>query len=237
MRKPESCERGPGMKLIFLCHRRADIGHARYVELLLDGHVPLALAHHPTLRRYVVNIVEENPPGWDELDSIGELSFDTLEDFQQRLYDSAEGRRIVERDVAGFMGGARAYVTTEYVQRASVTSPALGTRTAGVKLVCPIVRRPDLTHAAFVSHWLDRHVPLALELHPGMTKYVTNVVDARLSGEGPDLDGIAELHFGSAQARQAAIFASPDAERRVRQDIDRFIGRTAAYRVAAYPQR
>lgn len=225
------------MKLIFLCRRRADISHPRYVELLLDGHVPLALAHHPTLRRYVVNIVEESPPGWDDLDSIGELSFDTLEDFQQRLYDSAEGRRIIERDVAGFMGGAQAYATTEYVQRAAAVSAALGTRTAGVKLVCPIVRCPDLTHAAFVSHWLEHHVPLALELHPGMTKYVTNVVDARLSGAGPDLDGIAELHFGAAQALQAGIFASRQAEQRVRQDIDRFIGRTAAYRVAEYPQK
>ena len=224
------------MKLVFFCRRRPDISHARYAELLLDRHVPIALEQHPTLRRYVVNVVEESPPGWDDLDSIGELSFDTLEDFRQRLYGSPEGRRIVERDVAGFMGGAQAYATTEYVQRPPASPPAFGSRAAGVKLVCPIVRRPDMTHAAFVAHWLDRHVPLALEQHAGMTKYVTNVVDARLSADGLELDGIAELHFPSVQALRD-IFASPEGERRVRQDIARFIGRTAAYRVAEYVQK
>ena len=36
------------VKLIFLCRRRPDITHERYVELLLKGHVPIALRHHPT---------------------------------------------------------------------------------------------------------------------------------------------------------------------------------------------
>ncbi len=46
------------VKLVFLCQRRPDVTHEQYVEMLLRGHVPLALAHHPTLRRYVVNVVE-----------------------------------------------------------------------------------------------------------------------------------------------------------------------------------
>ena len=39
------------MKLIFLCRRRSDLTHDRYTELLLRGHVPIALRHHPTLRK------------------------------------------------------------------------------------------------------------------------------------------------------------------------------------------
>src|SRR5437879_11973592 len=54
-------------KLFFLCRRRAELTHEQYVERLLAGHVPLALAHHPTLRRYVVNVVDGTrgpaPPG------------------------------------------------------------------------------------------------------------------------------------------------------------------------------
>jgi uncharacterized protein (TIGR02118 family) len=225
------------VKLVFLCWRRAGIDHARYAELLLDGHVPLALRHHPALRRYVVNIVDASPPQWPALDSIGELSFDDLADFRERLYDSDAGRRIVEDDVAGFMGGAHAYVTSAHVQRAGATPPQRGTRSPGVKLVCPIIRRPDMTHDAFVTHWLERHVPLALAGHPGMTRYVTNVVTQRLSGDGPALDGIAELHFPSADALRDGPFASAEAERGIRDDVARFIGRAAAYRVSEYVER
>ena len=225
------------VKLIFLCRRRPDITHERYSELLLSGHVPIALQHHPTMRRYVVNVVEQSPADWEALDSIGELSFDTLEDFRERLYDSPNGRLIVERDVAGFMGGADAYVTTEHVQRTPAASAVLGVRSAGIKLVCPVVRRNGMRHADFVEHWLTRHVPLALQHHPGLTRYVTNVVDQRLGTTGPDLDGIAELHFPSAEALRTGMFSSPAGERIIREDIARFIGRTAAYHVAEYPAK
>jgi len=225
------------VKLIFLCRRRADITHERYRELLLSGHVPIALKHHPAMRRYVVNIVEQSPAGWDALDSIGELWFDSLDDFRDRLYDSPAGRQIVERDVAGFMGGADAYVTTEYVQRAPAAAPANGARTPGVKLICPVVRRNGMSHEEFLTHWLTRHVPLALRHHPKMSKYVTNVVDQRLGDAGAPLDGIAELHFPSAPALATGMFDSPEGERMIRDDMARFIGHTAAYHVAEYPQK
>src|SRR5271169_2221975 len=116
------------VKLIFLCRRRPDITHERYSELLLSGHVPIALQHHPTMRRYVVNIVEQSPAGWELLDSIGELSFDNLTDFHERLYDSPAGKEVVQRDVAGFMGGADAYATTEHVHRTTEKAAVFGRR-------------------------------------------------------------------------------------------------------------
>jgi uncharacterized protein (TIGR02118 family) len=225
------------VKLLFLCRRRAEIGHARYAELLLRGHVPIALQHHPLMRQYVVNIVEPSPADGDDLDSIGELHFDSLSDFRERLYDSPAGEQIVHHDVQGFMGGADAYATTEHIQKAANPPAALGARSPGVKLVCPIRRRPDRTHEQFVDHWLNRHVPLALRHHPGLTKYVTNVVDQRLSASAPELDGIAELHFGDAGEPPPAMFDSPEGERAIREDIARFIGDTKAYRVAEYVQK
>ena len=93
------------VKLLFLCRRRPDLSHERYAALLLDGHVPLALRHHPTLRRYTVNLVEEALGEAPPLDSVGALCFDTLADFRERLYDSPEGEQAIARDVAGFMGG------------------------------------------------------------------------------------------------------------------------------------
>jgi uncharacterized protein (TIGR02118 family) len=225
------------VKLIFLCRRRPDIDHQRYADLLLNGHVPIALRHHPTMRKYVVNIVEQSPPDALELDSVGELSFATLEDFERRLYDSPDGERIVRRDVAGFMGEAHAYATTEHVQK-DVTAPdPLGTRSAGLKLICPIRRLPALTHEQFVEHWLERHVPLAREHHPGLTKYVTNVVDRRLSDGGEQWDGFAELHFAGERDATEGLFPTPEAERIIREDIARFIARALPYRVAEYVEK
>ena len=224
------------VKLVFLCRRRPDITHERYATLLLDGHVPIALRRHPTMRRYTVNIVEQSPSGAAELDSIGELSFDTLTDFRERLYDSAEGERIVQRDVAGFMGGADAYATTAHVQK-STAVPRVGARSPGMKMFCPVRRRPDLSHAQFVEHWLGTHVPLALEHHPHMTRYVTNVVDERLSPNSPDWDGFAEISLASAEDARSRLFASPAAERAIREDMARFIGQTCAYWVGEYLQK
>jgi uncharacterized protein (TIGR02118 family) len=224
------------VKMIFLCRRRPDVDHAAYAERVLGGHVPLALRHHPTMRGYVVNVVEQSPPGWPELDSVAELTFETMDDYRTRLYDSDAGRAAIERDVAGFLGGASAYATTEYVQRAGTDEPALGAKASRVKLVCPIRRRPDLSHEAFVEHWLTAHVPLALRHHPGLVRYVTNVVDESL-GDAAPYDGIAELSFADEESVKTRMFDSPEGERVIRDDIARFIGATAAYRVAEYVQR
>jgi uncharacterized protein (TIGR02118 family) len=225
------------VKLVFLCRRRPDLSPAEYAERLLTGHVPIALRHHPSMRKYVVNVVEGRRAGAEELDSIGELSFASLDDFRERLYDSEEGRRIVERDVVGFLGSAHAYVTSEHVQKVpAAPPPPLGTRSPGVKVV-GLVRRPaGMSHAAFVEHWLTRHVPLALVHHPGLHKYVTNVVDQRL-GDAPDWDGIAELHFPSVEAMRTGFFDSPEGERIIREDMPRFIGLTWGYDVAEYVQK
>ena len=80
-------------KLIFLCHRLPSISHEQYTEQLLRSHIPIALRHHPSMRRYVVNEVTTGfLPGPRELDSVGELSFASLADYRERLYDSDEGR-------------------------------------------------------------------------------------------------------------------------------------------------
>jgi uncharacterized protein (TIGR02118 family) len=221
------------VKLIFLCRRRPDLTHEQYVERLRRGHVPIALRHHPAMRRYTVNIVDQAPGGEEPIDSIGELWFDTLADYRERLYDSPEGERIVQRDVAGFLGGAHAYATTEYVQRRGAT-PTLGERTPGVKMFCPLRRRADLTREQFTAHWLGTHVPLALEHHPQMVRYITNVVDQRLSSTAPHWDGFAEISFASAADARERLFGSPDGERIIRDDIGRFIGHTFAYWVGEY---
>jgi uncharacterized protein (TIGR02118 family) len=222
-------------KLVFLCRRRPDITHERYAEILLGSHVPIALRHHPAMRKYVVNIVDRvRIPGSPELDSIGELSFDSLEDYRERLYDSEEGRRIVGEDVARFMGGAHSYDCTEHVQKAPPPPTRLRERSPVVKMVSAMKRRPGMTHEEFAEHWLRRHVPLALEHHVGLVKYVTNVVDQRVSPDGEDFDGIAELHFASEEDLRTRLFGSEEGKRIIEADIPRFIGPMQAWMVSEY---
>src|SRR4029450_5547822 len=99
------------------------------------------LRHHPAMRGYVVNVVEDTGAGLESLDSIGQLTFDSLADYEERLFDSPEGRGTIERDVAGFLGDAEAYVTEEHVQLAGDRRHATGERSPGVKLFCPVRRR------------------------------------------------------------------------------------------------
>jgi len=218
------------VKLVFLCRRRHDISHELYARRLLADHVPIALRHHPALRKYVVNIVDAGPAGVLALDSIGELSFDTLADYHDRLYDSPEGQRIVHADVARFMGGATAYVMREHATPLPAHRPRLGVRSPGHKIITFFRRTPATIPAALLSHWEERRTPEALA-ESGLSRYVMNVVAERLGTEGPDAGwcGSEELHVTAAHtvSRRSlveAALAAPDAAR-------------ATYRVAEYIQK
>jgi len=222
------------VKLVFLCRRRPDVTHEQYVDMLLHGHVPLALAHHPTLRRYVVNVVEATRGPAPALDSIGELWFDSLADYRERLYDSPEGERIIGRDVARFLGAAAAYAAAEHVQRTPVTGLLVG-RTPGEKLFACLVRVPGMSREGFATHWRERHAPLALR-HHDTTRYVTNVVTEGLSADAPAYDGFAELTFPPGEM-QRHMYLTPEGQREVEADIPRFIGSVHAYVVTEHVAR
>jgi len=218
------------VRLVFLCRRRPDIGHDRYVECLLQGHVPIALAHHPTLRRYVVNIVEESCGSAPALDSIGELWFDSLADYRERLYDSAEGARIVARDVARFLGGAHAYVTAEDPHASPAASVPLGTRSPGAKLFVCVTRAPALERGEFRRRWVEGPPPPAFR-SPAATGYATGVVEERLGGDGPEYDGMATVRFAAEDPPRIAAGPMTDPE-----GIP-FLDTVHAYRVQEYVER
>ena len=220
------------VKLVFLCRRRADLSRAAYAERLLRGHVPLALRHHPTMRRYVVNLVEAEDPS--ALDSIGELWFDSLADFRERLYDSPEGERVIAADVRGFLASAEAYATDEVVHRSPPRS-ALGERTPGPKLLVAVRRSDRLGAAEFATHWRERHVPLVLTC-PEVAGYVTSHVEQTLGGASP-VDGFAELWFASTEDLERHVARARDPKEPMANDVAELVGAATAHRVAEYVQR
>jgi len=223
------------LKISFLCRRRPGITREQYAAFVLDGHAPLALKHHPTLLRYVINIAEGKPDGGPEIDSLPALYFASLEDYRERLYDSPEGQAIIRRDVERFMsGGADSYATTEYVQRkAAPASAPLGQRSPGSKEIWLLQRRAGTSRQAFVDHWLHAHVPLLLASRPGLVQYVAGVVEARLSETGELWDGIAELHYASPESARSA----DDARGLPPPDAMGFVGRSLVYPVSEWIQK
>jgi hypothetical protein len=187
------------VKLVFLCARRPGITHAQYASHLLERHAPLALRHHPGLRRYVLNVVE----GDAAIDSVNELHFDALEDFEKRAYDSPEGERIVTEDHGRFLGGTAGYLVQERVHRSAASAGEPSAR--GVKWICA------LRDAARAEREL---VPELLDEEPGVAELRIDRVVRKLYDSGADWQAFLELRFGShelAHARRGRIERLGDA--------------------------
>jgi hypothetical protein len=201
------------VKLIFLCSRRPGTTHAQYATHLLERHAPLALRHHASLRRYVLNVVD----GDDAIDSVNALHYEALEDFERRNYDSAEGERIVTEDHARFLGGAAGYLTRESVVRGTTSDAAPGARSPGVKWICAL-RGDAGPEAELVSELLT-------EL-PGVSGLVIDRVERKLYDAGADWNTFLEIRLASDEDAAS-----------LRGRIARLTDASAVWRVAEHVQR
>jgi len=225
-------------KLIFLCHRRPDLSRETYAQRVLQDHVPLALQHHPTLRRYVVHLAEGTPPEGDEIDSLPCLHFDTLEDFTQRLYSSEEGEQIITRDTRRFLGQpAAVYATTEHIHRAGCTELALGQRTPGRKWICPLRRDPVLSHAEFLALWLAEGATRLQVARPDAQGIVTNAVDQHLGTQGEEWDAFIELSLPPEPEERPGAPGFGDTTHLLALEAGCFVEKALAYPVGEYVVR
>ena len=102
---------------------------------------------------------------------------------------------------------------------------------AVVRLYFLCARRPDLTHAQYAAHLLERHAPLALVHHATLRRYALNVVDEALDGAEP-IDSVNALEYESLADFETLNYGSPEGERLVTEDHARFLGRAAGYATA-----
>ncbi len=119
-----------------------------------------------------------------------------------------------------------AYEVTEVVQREYERTWPADAASPGVKIVCFVNRRPDLSHDAYSAHWRERHGPLALAHQPGFWHYVQNHVVERLTDTTPVFDGIGELHFRSAEEVHTGMFDSDEGMALIWEDTERFMDHT-----------
>ena len=98
-----------------------------------------------------------------------------------KLWDS---RSTEEALAFPLIDGARlvgAYRSDEIVQKDYDRDWPTGQASPGVKLVCLVHRRPDISHQQYLDHWGGNHGPLAVRVQPGFWHYVQNHVTAWLT--------------------------------------------------------
>jgi uncharacterized protein (TIGR02118 family) len=104
-------------------------------------------------------------------------------------------------------------------RREAAPSPA-GPPLPGVIGLYPMVRHPSIDHTAADRYWRDRHAPLALRHHVGMSHYTQLSIVHRL--HGPEWDGFALCGFDSLEDLRERFFDGPEGRIAIREDVARF---------------
>lgn len=105
-------EAAPGIKMVSFVRRAEGLTHQQFARHWTQRHAPLAVRHHVGLWDYTQNVARRAfTTGGEDVDGIAELHFRTREDFEQRFYDSDEGRAVIVQDVARFVERSRSEAT------------------------------------------------------------------------------------------------------------------------------
>ena len=120
--RPQWDRGGEAVVRIAFVRRAPGLSHDEFADHWTNVHAPLARKHHPTLVRYVQNVViDPLTPGAPEVDGVAELGFRTLRDVHERMYDSPAGAEIIRRDIQRFLDVAAGWRIL--VQRARPARP------------------------------------------------------------------------------------------------------------------
>jgi uncharacterized protein (TIGR02118 family) len=109
-------ETAPGVRMVSFVRRAETLSPQQFARHWTEQHAPLARRHHAGLWDYTQNVVRRSyTPGGGQIDGIAELHFRTRADFEERFYDSDEGRAAIREDVQRFIKphGAEAALMTE----------------------------------------------------------------------------------------------------------------------------
>jgi len=126
-------------------------------------------------------------------------------------------------DALRWLAGARGYraAVRELLPR---PSPArAGQRSPGLLYVATTVRAPELSPAEFDAYWRDRHAPIALRHHVGMSSYEQLSLQGALTARATPLDGLALLHFPSHAAFAERFYDSDAGREAIGADVKRFL--------------
>jgi uncharacterized protein (TIGR02118 family) len=97
--------------------------------------------------------------------------------------------------------------------------------TPAIEQLAYVPRIASITREEFAEHWSERHTPLVRVHHPGMARYVQNVIIEPLTPVTQELDGVAQLYFRTAHDLHERYFDSEEGQRIVFEDVAKFLER------------
>ena len=92
----------------------------------------------------------------------------------------------------------------------------------GIKYLVLCAFHDDLSDRAARRSW-DHHVPLALRIHEGASRYVRSWFDAPLTPATPPFQGMTELYFPTRGDMERRWFGGDDRRAEIVQDIGHFL--------------
>jgi hypothetical protein len=226
------------MKFFTLISAATGQDKKQFQEWFLKQHAPMVLEHAGGLRRYIVNLVDTEPPPVENIgfvapeaetpfDVITEMWLGSPEDFKDRtrLYGSAQNADAVEKHLSSRAGQVFSYRVTEIIEKDKAVLKA-GQRTSGLKTVIPLFWQPGLPVDDGRNGW-QVHGTIALRTHVGMSKYVRNLVEEVLTDGAPAYHGIGELHFATADDMRYGTMPTPHSLEVIAFDTARWLGPVA----------
>ena len=126
-----------------------------------------------------------------------------------------------------------AYLVDERIQIEWTRDWADGEATPGIEQLAFVPRIPSVTHEQFADRWSERHTPLVHVHHPGMARYVQNVIVQPLTPVTGELDGVAQLYFRTSYDLHERYFDSEEGQRIIFEDVAKFLERGAGWNFLA----
>jgi len=221
-------ERRPGVKIVRLVKRRADLTLTQFKEYWLTQH-----ARHEreaieagVLEKVVASIsTGEVAMGGTEppFDGMVALYFNSLE-AARGAFSSPETAAMRE-DAKHFIDTSRQppqVLADEYLMSEKSGAGASLKKSGQIKVVRTVYRRRDLSHDRFKDYWLTHHSKLEDKVvaMTGVQRIVATFAFPQ-DAAGPDFDGMVELYFGGAEDIRA-MFAGP-VPAMMRKDEENFV--------------
>jgi hypothetical protein len=170
----------------------------------------------PTLAvdRCVVNVADRRSPWGEARDNVPPL-YDAIFEVALQGDATVAGQSLAKQLARN--ADVHIYLADQAVHK----SPA-DDSTPSINLMAVWDAKPGQAAAETRRHWLE-HVPLALSIHHGATRYVQSWLAQPLTAAAPAHAGVATLRFPSMEAMATGLFRSAEDVATIDQDVSEFI--------------
>lgn len=221
------------VKLLTLAKRLPGLDRAEFHSRFLEQSRELA-GEVPGLARHIVSLVDVPAEEAGLRAGGGEPAFDAvIETWFEGKEAPAALATLLATPPAQLLT-SHVYEVEEFTHRPYEQDWPVGERSPGVKSFFLALRHPDMTHDEMARYWGEQHAPLALKIHVGMWRYTRNVVSRPLTPDAPNWDGMAILHFRTAQDLRERFYDSDEGRAAIAADVAKFSGGGRALHTSEY---